>query len=101
MLNHYVFLKYREDTPEAHIAEFCKKMLALKGAISELQYLAIERDELHEARSWSLLISMRFQTLDDLRAYQKHPKHTAVMQFNTPYVTEIGALDCSKPLPAP
>lgn len=76
-------------------------MLALKGTISELQHLVIERDELREARSWSLLMSMCFRTLDDLRAYQKHPEHMAAMQFNAPYVTDIGALDCSKPVPTP
>ncbi len=98
MLNHFVFLKYRNDTPDAHIAEFCQKMLALKDLISEIDHLDIGRDELQEARSWSLLLSMRFRSLDDLRSYQQHPEHIAVMQFNAPYVIEIGALDYSKPV---
>ena len=28
MLRHYVFMKYRDDTSDAHVTAFCERMLA-------------------------------------------------------------------------
>ena len=33
MLRHYVFLKYRENTNDAHVTAFCERMLGLRSAI--------------------------------------------------------------------
>ena len=75
MLQHYVFLKYREETSDGHITAFCERMLALRGAIGEIRHLEIGRDELHDARSWDLVLIMEFASVDALRAYQRHPEH--------------------------
>ena len=32
MLQHYVFIKYLADTPEAHVEEFCRRLRALHRA---------------------------------------------------------------------
>ena len=93
MLHHYVFLKYRTDTAAGHIDSFCERMLALRHSISEIQHLEIGRDELHDSRSWDLLLVMRFRTAADLRAYQKHPDHLAVAAFNDPFVADVGSVD--------
>ena len=62
MLEHYVFLKYREGTSATHVASFCERMLALLDSIDQIRRLEIGRDELHDARSWDLVvgISKRF-----------------------------------------
>ena len=93
MLRHYVFLKYREGTSEAHIVEFCERMVALRTAMSGIQHLEIGRDELHDARSWDLVLIMAFLSIDALRAYQRHPDHLAVMAFNGPFVAEVASVD--------
>ena len=93
MLQHYVFLKYRDGTSEAHITAFCERLLALRGTIGEIVHLEIGRDELHDARSWDLVLIMEFASLDALRAYQRHPLHQDVMAFNTPFVTDVGSVD--------
>ena len=93
MLQHYVFLKYREETSDEHIAAFCEGMLALRGAIGEIRHLEIGRDELHDARSWDLVLIMAFDSVDALRAYQAHPEHVALMQFNNPFVTDVASVD--------
>ena len=85
MLHHYVFLKYVKGTPEAHIAEFCARMQALCGTVPGI------------ARSWDLILDMRFTSVETLRQYQKHPAHQAVMAFNGPHVAEVGAVDCMLP----
>ena len=93
MLRHYVFLKYREETSDGHIAAFCEGLLALRGAIGEIRRLEIGRDELHDARSWSLVLIMEFASVDALRAYQRHPQHLALMAFNDPFVENVASVD--------
>jgi hypothetical protein len=93
MLRHYVFLKYREETSDAHIAAFCEGMLALRSAIEGIQHLEIGRDELHDARSWDLVLIMAFASVTALRAYQRHPQHLELMAFNEPFVANLASVD--------
>ena len=99
MLRHYVFLKYRENTTDGHIAAFCERMLALRGAIDGIQHLEIGRDELHDTRSWDVVLIMEFASVDALRAYQRHPEHLSVMAFNDPFVANVGSIDFTPPEP--
>jgi len=100
MLEHYVFLKYREGTSAAHVASFCERMLALRDAIDGVRRLEIGRDELRDARSWDLVLIMAFDSVDALRAYQAHPAHVAVMRFNDPFVTDVASVDFTRPGPS-
>jgi len=93
MLRHYVFLKYRDGTSDGHVTAFCERLLALGTAIEGIEHLEIGRDELHDARSWDLVLIMKFASLDALRAYQRHPLHLAVMAFNTPFVADVASVD--------
>jgi hypothetical protein len=36
---------------------------------------------------------MRFDSLDELREYQVHPVHQALMAFNNPQVADVGSVD--------
>jgi hypothetical protein len=100
MLRHYVFLKFREATPEAHVVEFCARMQALRDRIDTIQLLEIGRDELHDARSWDLVLIMEFASLEALRLYQRHPAHVAVMTFNQPFVDSVASIDFTDAAPA-
>jgi len=93
MLQHYVFLKYQTGTPDAHIQAFGQKILALQNIIEEIQHVELGRDELHDERSWDLVLVMQFKSIADLRIYQQHPDHVAAAQFNNPYVANVGSLD--------
>ena len=93
MLEHYVFLKYREGTSATHVASFCERMRALLDSIEQIRRLEIGRDELHEARSWDLVLIMEFASVDALRAYQRHPRHLALMAFNDPFVENVASVD--------
>lgn len=97
MLRHYVFLKFRDGTSDRHITDFCERMLALRTAITGIEHLEIGRDELHDARSWDLMLIMEFASLDALRAYQRHPQHVDVMTFNAPFVANLGSVDVTSP----
>ena len=96
MLQHYVFLKYRDGTSDGHIGDFCERMFALRGTIGEIERLEIGRDELHDARSWDLVLIMEFASADALRAYQCHPAHLTVMAFNDPFVANVASVDFTR-----
>jgi hypothetical protein len=93
MLEHYVFLKYREGTSAAHLSSFCERMLALRDSIDGIRRLEIGRDELRDARSWDLVLIMAFDSVEALRAYQAHPAHVALMRFNDPFVADVASVD--------
>jgi hypothetical protein len=93
MLQHYVFIRYEKGVSDEHIAEFCKRMLALRTSIPEIQYLEIGRDILRDARSWDLILIMRFPSVAALRSYQQHPEHRNVMAFNQPFVADVASVD--------
>ena len=93
MLRHYVFVKYRDGTNEDHVTAFCDRMRALRGTIGGILHLEIGRDELHDARSWDLVLIMEFASIDALRAYQRDPRHRALMAFNEPFVANVASVD--------
>lgn len=93
MLRHYVFIRYATDTSAEHVAEFCRRMLDLRDQVPGIRQLEIGRDILREARSWDLVLIMRFDSVEALRSYQKHPLHVGLMQFNQPHVKDVGAID--------
>jgi len=96
MLEHYVFLKYREGTSATHVATFCERMLALRDSIDQIRRLEIGRDELHDARSWDLVLIMAFDSVDALRAYQVHPAHVAAVNFNDRFVSDVASVDFTR-----
>jgi hypothetical protein len=93
MLRHFVFIKYKQGTSDAHIDEFIRMTRALPASIPTLRDLEVGRDVLHGARSWDVLLAMRFNSLEELREYQVHPAHQALMVFNDPQVAEVGSVD--------
>ena len=101
MLQHYVLIKYRETTPVGHVEAFCARMLALPSMLGGIERLEIGRDQLHDARSWDLILIMQFQSVAALRGYQQHPEHRAVMQFNDPHVAQIASVDFESPSTVP
>ena len=97
MLQHYVLIRYEKGASDEHIAEFCRRMLALRISIADIEYLEIGRDILHDARSWDLILIMRFASVDALRRYQEHPEHRKVMAFNQPLVDDVASVDFHQP----
>jgi hypothetical protein len=93
MLRHFVFIKYRQGASGAHIDEFLQRTRALSESIPVVRYLEAGRDALHTARSWDVMLAMRFNSLEALREYQAHPAHQALMAFNDPQVAEVGSVD--------
>ena len=97
MLQHYILIRFNKDTSDEHIGEFCRRMLALRATISSIEHLEIGRDILHDARSWDLILIMRFASPEVLRSYQQHPEHLRLMAFNQPSVTDVASVDFESP----
>lgn len=93
MLQHYVFIRYQKSAGDEHIAEFCRRMRALRSSVPGIEHLEIGRDILHDARSWDLILIMRFASVGALRSYQQHPEHQKVMAFNQPFVADVATVD--------
>jgi hypothetical protein len=86
-------LKYQPGTTDEHIQAFCQKMLALQNSIKQVQHIEIGLDELHDERSWDLILIMQFTSLPALRIYQHHPEHIAAIEFNRLHVANVGSLE--------
>ncbi len=93
MLKHYVLIRYEKSVTDEHIAEFCRRLLALRTSVPGIEYMEIGRDILHDARSWDLILIMRFASVPTLRSYQQHPEHQKVMAFNQPFVANVATVD--------
>jgi hypothetical protein len=97
MLQHYVLMKFNKGAGDEHIGEFCRRMLALRTTVSGIEHLEIGRDILHDARSWDLILIMRFASTEALRSYQQHPEHLRLMAFNQPFVSDVASVDFESP----
>jgi transcriptional regulator NrdR family protein len=97
MLQHYVLIRYEKNVTNEHIEEFCTRMLDLRTSIAGVEHLEIGRDILHDARSWDLILIMRFASVGALRSYQQHPEHQKVMAFNQPFVADVASVDFERP----
>jgi hypothetical protein len=88
-----VFIRYTQGTSDSHIDEFLRRMRALPGSIPVVRDLEVGRDVVRSPRSWDVVLAMRFHSLEELREYQVHPAHQALMAFNDPQVAEVGSVD--------
>ena len=97
MLKHVVMIKYKPDTPEAHIQHFVRLARDMFGQIPELLEIEVGLDLVGEPRSWHVALLTLFDEAPALRRYQGHPVHEALMVFNGPFVESVAVVDY--PLP--
>ncbi|ABK97921.1 Dabb family protein [Pelobacter propionicus] len=74
MITHIVFFKLSEPTPEA-IATVQQKLLSMQGKIPQLRHLEAGIDFVRSERSYDVALVTKFDSRDDLQAYQVHPYH--------------------------
>ncbi|MCM0651043.1 Dabb family protein [Clostridium swellfunianum] len=74
MFTHIVFFKLADPTQEN--AEKAKNiLLAMEGQIPQLKYLEVGVDLLHTQRSYDVALITRFDSKEEMDAYQVHPFH--------------------------
>lgn len=74
MITHIVFFKLSEPTAEA-IVQVRGKLLSMDGKIDLLRHLEAGVDVIRSERSYDVALVTKFDSLQDLQAYQVHPYH--------------------------
>jgi hypothetical protein len=82
MITHIVFFKLIDQSSE-NIARAKGQLLSMAGKIPQLRHLEVGTDIVRSERSYDLALVTRFDSLEDLQAYQVHPYHAGEV---VPYV---------------
>jgi hypothetical protein len=74
MITHIVLFKLKERTPEG-IEKARGILLSMEGKVEQLRHLEVGVDLIHSERSADLALVTKFDSMEDLQAYQVHPYH--------------------------
>ncbi len=74
MIVHIVLFKLAEPTP-ANIAKAKELLLSMDGKVPMLRHLEVGVDVVRSERSHDIALYTKFDTMDDLKAYQVDPYH--------------------------
>ncbi len=92
MITHIVLFKLKDRSPRS-IEKARDILLGLKGKISQLRHLEAGTDVLHSERSYDIALVTKFNSLEELEAYQKHPVHVEVAKYMTSVRESAVAVD--------
>ncbi len=82
MITHIVLFKLK-DRSRGNVEKAMDVLLGMKGKIPQLRHLEVGLDVLHSQRSFDIALVTKFDSLEDLDAYQKHPVHVEVAKCMT------------------
>lgn len=74
MIAHIVLFKLKEHTPEG-IEKAKQLLLSMDGKVEMLRHLEVGVDVIRSERSADIALYTKFDSLEDLQAYQVHPYH--------------------------
>lgn len=74
MITHIVLFKLTAPTAE-NLTATRSKLLSMDGKIDLLRHLEVGVDLIRSERSYDIALTTRFDSLEDLQAYQIHPYH--------------------------
>ena len=80
MITHIVFFKLKDASP-GNIEKTRDVLQGLDGNVPKLRSLEVGVDVIHSERSYDIALVARFDSLEDLNAYQTHPVHVKVGEF--------------------
>jgi hypothetical protein len=80
MITHIVCFKLKDRSPE-NIEKARAVLASLAGKIPQLRHLEVGVDLLRTDRSYDLALVAKFDSLDDLNAYQIHLEHQEVIKY--------------------
>lgn len=82
MITHIVLFKLKDRSP-LNIERARDVLLGMNGKIPQLRYLEAGIDVIRSARSYDMALLAKFDSLEDLQAYQAHPVHVEVAKYMT------------------
>ncbi len=74
MITHIVLFKLSDPSP-ANLNQTRELLLSMADKIPQLRHLEAGVDVIRSERSYDLGLVTKFDSLDDLQAYQVHPYH--------------------------
>jgi hypothetical protein len=80
MITHVVLFKLK-DASLGSVQKARDILSGMKGKISLLRHLEVGMDVLHSERSYDIALITRFDSMEDLKAYQVHPIHMEVAKY--------------------
>ena len=85
MVTHIVLFKLKDKSAQS-IRQAQDKLLSMNGKVEMLRHMEVGVDVVHSARSYDIALFTKFDSLDDLQAYQVHPYHGGDV---APYMREV------------
>ena len=93
MITHIVLFKLVDPSAE-NLEATRNKLLSMDGRIELLRHLEVGVDLIRSERSYDIALTTRFDTLEDLQAYQIHPYHAGeVVPHMKAVCSSIAAVD--------
>lgn len=93
MFTHIVLFKLKDNSKD-NLDKAKNLLLSMNGKIEYLRGLEVGADELHTERSYDIALITRFDSLDDMNAYQVHPYHVNEILANLkPMLESSKAID--------
>ena len=80
MITHIVLFKLLDRSNAKKARDV---LLGMKGRIPQLRHIEAGIDVLHSERSYDLALVTKFDSMEDLKAYQAHPVHVEVLKYMT------------------
>jgi len=74
MVTHIVLFRLKEQSPES-IEKAKELLLSMEGKVEQLRYLEVGTDVIRSERSYDIALITKFDSLEELNAYQVHPYH--------------------------
>lgn len=78
MITHIVSFKLTDPSP-ANLVATRDLLLSMEGKVPQLRHLEAGVDVVRSERSYDIALITRFDTLDDLKAYQVDPYHAGTV----------------------
>jgi flavin reductase (DIM6/NTAB) family NADH-FMN oxidoreductase RutF len=92
-LTHIVMFRLHEPT-DANLTRLRDALLSLKSKISEIRSMEVGKNMIPSERAYDLALTMRFDSVAALQAYQTHPEHVKVLtEVIRPLASAIVATD--------
>jgi hypothetical protein len=94
MIQHFVFFKFKKDTPQEAIDQHLSMFAALVNQIPQIAgYTAGLTVKGEQPQRFDTTHHVIFQTMSDLALYQPHPAHQAFIAANKAYWEEVWVID--------
>ncbi len=92
MLTHVVFFKLKDNSQD-HLEKVKKDLLALKDQIPLIKSMEVGIDILRTERSFDIVLYTKFDSLEDMNAYQVHPAHVKFAEYIQAAKESVFAVD--------